>query len=145
MTNSLEVTQTPGADDLAHLGAQLSAFNDGDVGPAGRVALCVLVRDEAGVIVAGISGYTAWGWLYIQWLWVDEALRGQKIAGRMLDAAETEAVQRGCHGSYIDTFNHLALKVYQRQGYHPFGALENFPLGRTRTFLSKKLTDSAAG
>ena len=90
-------------------------------------------------LVAGISGYTAWGWLYVQWLWVDEAQRGQGLAGRMLAAAEEEARVRGCHAAYIDTFNPVALKTYLRAGYAPFGVLENFPTGRTRTFLQKQL------
>ncbi|TIT83404.1 MAG: GNAT family N-acetyltransferase, partial [Mesorhizobium sp.] len=75
----------------AFLGEGLSAFNDGDVGASGRKTLAVFVRDDAGAIVAGISGYTAWGWLYVQWLWVDEKLRGRRIAAGMLDAAEREA------------------------------------------------------
>jgi hypothetical protein len=61
------------------------------------------------------------------------------MAGQMLGAAEAEARQRGCHGAYIDTFNPVALKVYQRQGYVPFGELANFPPGRARTFLQKPL------
>jgi hypothetical protein len=57
----------------------------------------------------------------------------------MLAAAEAEARARGCHGSYIDTFSPVALRVYQRAGYRPFGALPDFPKGRTRTFLQKPL------
>lgn len=134
----IEVTATPPADALAAIGTGLSAFNDADVGPADRVTLAVLVH-AGGKLVGGISGYTAWGWLYVQWLWLDEAHRGQGLAGKMLAAAETEAKARGCHGSYIDTFSPLALRVYQRAGYRPFGALPDFPKGRTRTFLQKTL------
>jgi len=46
---------------------------------------------------------------------------------------------RRCHGAYIDTFNPVALKVYRRAGYRPFGELPDFPKGRTRTFLRKAL------
>jgi len=136
---SISVTEAPAAEDLALIGGRLTAFNEADVGPADRRPLAVIVRDDAGAIVAGISGYTAWGWLYVQWLWVAEAQRGAGLAGRMLTAAETEARTRGCHGAYIDTFSPVALKTYQRAGYVPFGALENFPAGRTRTFLQKRL------
>ena len=103
------------------------------------LAIAVVVRDEAGQIVAGISGYSAWGWLYVQWLWVAEASRGQGLAGRMLEAAEAEARLRNCHSAYIDTFSPVALKTYQRAGYVAFGELKDFPIGRTRTFLQKKL------
>jgi GNAT superfamily N-acetyltransferase len=133
------VTETPTAEDLAVIGGRLTAFNEADVGPAERRLLAVVVRDDDGSIVAGVSGYTAWGWLYVQWLWVAEEQRGAGLAGRMLAAAETDAKARGCHGAYIDTFSPVALKTYQRAGYLPFGALEDFPPGRTRTFLQKRL------
>ncbi|RVD68270.1 GNAT family N-acetyltransferase [Mesorhizobium sp. M4A.F.Ca.ET.029.04.2.1] len=139
MKTTLETTADPSARELAFLGEQLTAFNDADVGASGRKSLAVFVRDEAGKVVAGISGYTAWGWLFVQWLWVDESLRGQHMAGQMLQAAEREAVARGCHGAWIDTFNPKAVKAYERQGYRPFGALDDFPLGRSRIFLQKSL------
>jgi GNAT superfamily N-acetyltransferase len=137
---AFETTDAPEAGDLDFLGARLAAFNDADVGPSGRRVLTVFVRDAAsGAVVAGISGYTAWGWLYVQWLWVDAALRGQGMAGRMLDAAETEARRRGCHGSLIDTFSPVARRTYERRGYRVFGELPDFPLGRQRSFLQKRL------
>lgn len=139
MTCTITVLDAPSSDELDIIGERLAAFNSGDVGPAEKQALIVAVRDEHQKLLAGISGYTAWGWLYIQWLWVDDSLRGQNMASRMLEAAEDEATRRGCHGAYIDTFNPTALKVYQRQGYKPFGELADFPKGRTRTFLSKPL------
>ena len=136
---TLELTAQPGAADREAIGRGLSEFNAADVGPADRIALAVLVRDAAGKVVGGVSGYTAWGWLYVQWLWLDDALRGQGLADRMLQMSEDEAARRGCHGAYIDTFNPVALKVYQRQGYITFGELADFPKGRTRTFLQKPL------
>ncbi|TGQ52655.1 GNAT family N-acetyltransferase [Mesorhizobium sp. M1C.F.Ca.ET.193.01.1.1] len=140
MKTTLEITAEPLPRDLAFVGESLTAFNDGDVGVSGRKTLAVFVRDDAGAIVAGISGYTAWGWLYVQWLWVDEKLRGRRIAAGMLEAAEREALARGCQAAWIDTFNPTAAKVYQRQGYQPFGTLADFPVGRNRIFLQKKLS-----
>jgi len=137
--HKIEVTASPSKDEVDIIGTGLAAFNEADVGPADRVPLAVLVRDDAGAIVGGISGYTAWGWLYLQWLWIAEPQRGRGLAARMLAAAEAEASARGCHGAYIDTFNPVALKAYQRAGYETFGALEDFPKGRTRTFLQKRL------
>ncbi len=138
MALSLTVTDRPAADEVAAIGEALAQFNEADVGPSGRTPLAVVVRED-GTIVAGISGYTAWGWLYVQWLWVAESQRGKGLAGRMLGAAEEEARARGCHGAWIDTFSPVALKVYQRAGYVAFGALDDFPAGRTRTFLQKRL------
>lgn len=135
---TFEVTAAPASDDLKIIGAELTAFNDADVGPSGRQPLAVVVRED-GAVIAGISGYTAWGWLYVQWLWVDERLRGRGAARRMLEAAEAEARLRGCHGAHIDTFSPIALRVYEKCGYKAFGKLDDFPKGRTRTFLQKAL------
>ncbi len=136
---TITVTATPSPEDLEIIGGGLASFNEADVGPAGREPLAVVVWADAGRLVAGVSGYTAWGWLYVQWLWIAEDQRGQGLAGRMLNAAEAEARARGCHAAYIDTFNPIALKVYRRAGYVPFGELADFPRGRTRTFLQKAL------
>ena len=139
MVLALEVTDTPRAEDLDLLGTSLASFNENDVGSSERTALAVFVRDTDDRIVAGLSGYSAWGWLYVQWLWVAEGQRGGGLAGRLLEAAEDEARARGCHGAYIDTFNPKALRTYQRAGYTVFGTLPDFPKGRTRSFLSKLL------
>ncbi len=136
---SISVTGEPSAPELEAIGDGLARFNEADVGPADRRVLAAVARNAEGVIVGGISGYTAWGWLYVQWLWVAESQRGQGLAGSLLAIAEAEARQRGCHGAYIDTFSPIALRVYRRAGYQPFGRLEDFPKGRTRTFLQKAL------
>lgn len=143
MSFAFEVTDTPDADDLAHLREALSAFNESDVGPAEKRVLAVFMRDASGALAGGLSGYTAWGWLYVQRLWLVESVRGQGLAGELLSRAETEAKARGCHGAWIDTFNPHALKTYRNAGYTPFGALDDFPRGRTRTFLQKHLEGSA--
>ncbi|PHQ96833.1 MAG: GNAT family N-acetyltransferase [Marinosulfonomonas sp.] len=135
----LETTATPDPDDLEFVRLQLSAFNDTDVGAAQNKSIAVFVRDADRVIVGAVSGYTAWGWLYIQWLWVDEQHRGKKLASEMLDAAENEARLRGCHGALIDTFSPVAVKTYERQGYETFGVLPDFPIGRSRVYLRKIL------
>lgn len=139
MPVTIERTDHPAAGDVERIGASLAAFNESDVGPSGRRTIAVFGRSEDGAILAGLSGYTAWGWLYIQWLWVAEEARGQGLAAKLLGEAEAEARLRACHGAWIDTFNPVALRLYRRAGYVPFGALDDFPSGRARTFLRKAL------
>ncbi|MFB9952278.1 GNAT family N-acetyltransferase [Rhizobium puerariae] len=139
MSAQFEVTASPLPEDLATIGDGLSAFNDADVGPSGRKPLAVLIRDAEGKVIGGLHGYTAWGWLFTQWLFIPEALRGGGMASKLLTEAEGEARSRGCHGAWIDTFSPVARKAYMRQGYEIFGELPDFPAGRTRTFLKKTL------
>jgi GNAT superfamily N-acetyltransferase len=135
----LDVTASPSPEELAVIGEGLTAFNDADVGPSERKPLAVLIRDMEDKVIGGLSGYTAWGWLFTQWLFVPETLRGEGMAGKLLSQAEEEARARGCYGAWIDTFSPLARKAYMRQGYEVFGELPEFPKGRTRTFLRKAL------
>lgn len=137
----LDVSPTAKPEEIAVIGDGLTGFNTADVGASAREALSVLIREDGGV-TGGLYGYIAWGWLYIQWLFVPENLRGQGLAGKLLAAAETEAIRRGCQAAWIDTFNAKALQAYKRQGYAVFGALEGFPANqeRTRWFLQKRLT-----
>lgn len=134
-----QLTASPSPEELAAITDALSAFNTGDVGPADRRPLAILIRDTDGKVTGGLSGFTAWGWLFIQMLYIPETLRGAGLAGKLLAKAEDEARARGCRGAWIDTFSPQALSAYLRQDYEVFGELEDFPEGRTRSLLKKKL------
>ncbi|EJC80529.1 putative acyltransferase [Rhizobium leguminosarum bv. trifolii WSM2297] len=134
-----ELTASPSPEELAVITDALQAFNNNDVGPSDRQPLAVLIRDTDGKVTGGLSGYTAWGWLFTQMLYIPDTLRGTGLAGKILTKAEEEAKARGCRGAWIDTFSPQALRVYLSQGYEVFGELEDFPEGRTRSFLRKNL------
>ncbi len=87
----LDLTDAPSGDDLKAIGDGLVAFNAADVGPSEKQAIAILIRDDGGAVLGGLYGYTAWGWLFTQWLFVPEKMRGQGVAGRLLDTAEKEA------------------------------------------------------
>jgi GNAT superfamily N-acetyltransferase len=135
----ITVTDQPSEAALACILDGLLAFNAALVGPAERRALAVVVSAEDGRPQGGLSGFTAWGWLFIEKVWLADVLRGQGLSGRLLVEAEAEARRRGCHGAWLDTFNPAARTVYERQGYRVFGELKDFPTGRSRTFLQKPL------
>lgn len=137
MSLAFRVTDETGEATEA-IGRALAAFNAQDVGPTDKQMLAVIAEEGPG-LVAGLVGYTAWGWLYIQWLWVDEARRGEGLGAALLERAEAEARRRGCTGAHIDTFNPAARRLYQRQGYQVFGEIAGFFAGRTRSFLQKPL------
>jgi GNAT superfamily N-acetyltransferase len=134
-----ELTASPSPEELAAITDALLAFNASDVGPSDRRPLTVLIRDTDGKVTGGLSGFTAWGWLFTQMLYIPDTLRGTGLAGKILAKAEEEAKARGCRGAWIDTFSPQALRAYLRQGYEVFGELEDFPQGRTRSFLRKSL------
>lgn len=111
--------------------------NDTRAAPENHQGLNVLAHRD-GAIVGGLIGYTHWNWLFVSHLWTDENHRGQGIGSCLMAAAEKEAIARGCLHAHCDTFDFQALPFYRKLGYQVFGSLEDYPIGHTRYFLSKR-------
>ena len=102
----------------------------------------LLPEERAGEWLAGLTGYTWGGWMHVNFLWVTEALRGQRHGSRLMDAAESFAVERGCIGSTLETHSFQAPGFYSSRGYEVFGTLEDYPPGHSKVFLRKRLAQS---
>ncbi len=107
-------------------------------------SLVFFLRDSHGRIAGGLVGETAWEWLHIYWLWVEEAARSQGFGRQLLAYAEKEASKRGCVSSWLDTFEFQAPAFYEKAGYRLFGTLENCPPGFRRFFFQKSLARRAS-
>lgn len=92
--------------------------------------------------LGGLIGETLWGYLHVRLLSVDKGLRGRGFGRQLMEAAHTEARQRGCHGAYLDTFSFQAPDFYQKLGYEIYGKLDDFPQGYCRYFLRRSLVHS---
>ncbi len=143
---SLPITFEPSAPDAlrGEVADGLRAHNEARHGPAGLEPVAFLVRDGDRV-VAGLLGRLWWRWLHVEKLWVSEGLRGRGVGGRLLDAAEHHARERGCVGAALDTIDPAAYAFYTRRGYEPFGVLEDFPPGARQWFLRRRLDGAPAG
>jgi GNAT superfamily N-acetyltransferase len=104
------------------------------------VPMAALAR-QRGVLVGGATGYTHRGWLFIQYLWVSDELRGRGLGAHLLGRAETSARERGCRAVWLDTFSFQAPGFYEKLGYRQFGQLDEFPPGHARHFVWKPLEE----
>ncbi|QDO86728.1 GNAT family N-acetyltransferase [Shewanella psychropiezotolerans] len=109
-------------------------FVEKDVKP-----LSVYFRDSEANIIAGLTGKTYWNWLHVEYLWVSESERKSGLGSKLVSAAETEAIKRGCTGSTLDTFSFQALEFYQKLGYSIAGSLEGYSGKHQRYYLEKSL------
>jgi GNAT superfamily N-acetyltransferase len=116
----------------------LIAFNDTKVGDSGYRPLALAIEDDRGRVIGGLSGSMAYGWLFVELLFVPESLRGQGVGTELMRQAEAEAAARGCHSVWLDTFEYQARGFYERLGYTCFGQLQHYPAG-PRFFMSKQL------
>jgi ribosomal protein S18 acetylase RimI-like enzyme len=97
------------------------------------------VKSPRGETVGGLLGNIWGGWLYITYLWIDEPLRGQGLATRLMDQAEAYGRERGAHSVVLDTHSFQARPFYEKRGYEVFGTLDDYPKGHTKFYLKKKL------
>ena len=139
----IETTDTPTDADRAVILDGLRAYNIAKAGMTSR-PIAVLIRDDNDQTVGGLTGRTGGGWLFIEYFWIPESMRGAGMGTQIICQAEKEAVSRGCICAWLDTFSFQALDFYERQGYSAFGVLEEFPAGEWRHFMRKRL-DRAAG
>jgi len=100
----------------------------------------LFVRDEAGGIRAGLVGNCYAGWLFVNLLWVEAALRRGGIGGFLLAEAERHAREFGCHSAWLDTFSFQGPEYYPRFGYREFARLE-VPPDHLRIFFRKSLAE----
>ena len=95
-----------------------------------------LERD--GVLLGGLIGSTIRGWLYVENFALPAAERGAGLGRRILALAETEAVRRGCGGSFLMTVQFQAPGFYERLGYQAFARLRAEDPRFDRIWYSKR-------
>lgn len=136
---SLDVTADPAEAEVALIERELTAYNAAFGPTSDHRPLAVLVRDAAGVARGGVTGHTDRGWLYLDCFWLPDGLRRGGWGGRVLRAAEAEALGRGCRHARLFTYSFQARGFYERHGYAVFGILEGFPPGHSQIWLRKDL------
>jgi GNAT superfamily N-acetyltransferase len=129
------------ADDAlrAAIAGPLIAFNEGKTGRNDYRPLIVAIDDAEGRVIGGLWGRTVYDWLFVELLFVPDALRGRGVGSELMKRAEDEALRRGCHSAWLDTFEFQARAFYERLGYACFAELRDYPVGSARYFMKKVL------
>jgi GNAT superfamily N-acetyltransferase len=129
----------PEFEAVAAIQRGLHNFNQETGGPYDREPVTLLVQDADGKTLGGLLGLTFWGWLFIDWLYLERGMRRRGIGEELLRRAEAIGRERGCTNAYTDTFSFQPPGFWTRNGYVEFGKLEGMPAGHTRVWLRKKL------
>lgn len=120
----------------------LTAFNAAATGVSDQAAFSVKVTDENGELVGGLTAWTWGGLCGIDMLWVREESRKEGWGSKILQAAEAEALRRGCDRVAVSSFTFQAPGFYQRYGYVETGRMLGIPGGHEDVHMFKALTDS---
>jgi GNAT superfamily N-acetyltransferase len=132
------VEDQPDPLDIEFLENQIRNESSAAMGLGDEAELAIFVR-EAGMVVAGISGWTWGDCCELQSLWVHPSLRGRGLATRLIAAAEAEAAARGCSQTVHFTYEFQAPALYEQSGYEVVGRVEGFPSGTDVLWYRKRL------
>jgi len=125
--------------DAEFIATQLTRHNTALTGVESAEPLNILVRSPDGSIVGGVKAATCFGWLYVSDIWLEESVRRQGLGSKMMHAAETRALERGCARAWLTTFSFQARPFYEQLGYHVFSELEQYPGEVSLYFMRKSL------
>ena len=103
-----------------------------------RKDFTVTVSDD-GKIIGGAVGESKFGWMIVQYLWVDPNCRGNGIGSKIMAKVEKLGEKRKCLGVGLDTFSFQAPKFYSRLGYRRFNSIKNHPDGFSKYWYAKQL------
>lgn len=138
-TYSVVAEEAPTPEDIHVVRRGLGRFNQDAGGLENSEALTLFIRDATGQNLGGLLGYTIGALLQIDFLWLDERIRGKGLGTRLLRVAEEEAVARGCKMAGLRTFDFQAPRFYEKNGYVTFGELREVVGEHTLHFFRKDL------
>jgi GNAT superfamily N-acetyltransferase len=143
----IDVRADPSPEEKDRIFKSLAEFNESQVGDPRLKEFGIFASDESESIVGGLLGFTYWNGCFISALWVAEPVRGRGIGRQLLAKAEEFAGQSGCNHIHLDTFDFQARGFYEKNGFHVFGVIEDYPIGHKRYYLVKRLilSESSGG
>jgi uncharacterized protein (DUF924 family)/GNAT superfamily N-acetyltransferase len=117
----------------------LAAHNIAATGLSNWYPVGFFLKSARGEWLGGLLGTIWGGWLHVTHLWLASPARGRGNGSRLLQAAESYAVERGCIGANLETQSFEARPFYEKRGYRVFATLADCPPGHSKFFLCKRL------
>jgi GNAT superfamily N-acetyltransferase len=142
-TSRVDIRDDHRPELTALLEERIYEFNARATGIYDGTLLSASIIDESGKLVAGVSGHTWGGCCTIVLLWVDESLRGTGMGRALMQAAEEEAIRRGCRQIILSTHSFQAPRFYEKLGFRRLAAIPNNPVGYEDLIYVKELAASA--
>ena len=136
---NIEISEAGRPEDREPIALALQAYNDAKAPPHAFHPLALLLKNTQGEIIGGLWGASRYEWLFIEILFVPEALRCAGLGRTLMRQAEQIARDRKMTGIWLDTFDFQARPFYEKLGFTIFGELKDHPRGISQYWLQKRL------
>ena len=140
LPSRIHVSGTDRPELDAFLEARINEGNARLTGIFDGTSLNAAVVGDDGQILAGLSGHSWGGCCTILLLWVDESVSGGGLGRALMNAAEEEALRRGCHQIVLSTHSFQAPRFYEKLGFRPLAVIPNNPAGHADIIYTKELS-----
>lgn len=117
MNYVIQYESYPEQKDIDTLTQGLSLYAKQKKGHVPIELFAFFIRDESGAVKGGCNGNIGYGWLYVDQLWLDEALRNQDYGTTLMALAENLGREKGCVAAAVNTMDWEALGFYKKLGY----------------------------
>ncbi len=128
--------QDPPTDEADLIWAGLKAHNIRVAGRPEPKPFALILR-EGEALRGGIKATVHWDVLFVDQVWIDDALQRRGIGTELMRRAEAEGRARGAAKAILDTNDWQARPFYERLGYRAFGEYA-YDEGRKTCFLMMK-------
>ncbi|OPZ64106.1 MAG: putative acetyltransferase [Firmicutes bacterium ADurb.Bin506] len=126
------------AAEIDYIHSKLIEYNKGFIHDDEQFGYAA--KDCQGRIAGGIVATRNHQCMTIDYLWVDEEMRGRGIGSKLVAAVENAARQAGCTVVWLNTFDFQAPEFYTKLGYELFGVLDGCMNGHSQRFFRKNLS-----
>lgn len=109
-------------------------------GMGDTIPFAFTIKDHNSHLLAGATGCTMYGFLFLEWLWVKQHHRHKKWGSELLKAAEDLGKKRNCTTACLFTMSWEALGFYQKHGYEIEFTREGFEKNAKMYMLRKALS-----
>jgi len=139
-----ECTDSPRADNLDVVDAELHLCNLKAADLDAVRPLACLARDAAGKLIGGLRARQSSTGLEVRPLWADESTRRQGVDARLMQMLEQAVAGRGARLSYLDNFTFPVPAFYRRCGFAVAARIDGLPDGIARFVMTRTLAGEAA-
>lgn len=102
----------------------------------------LVVKDENGELIGGLSAWTTLQNLIFEYIWVEESFRGKGIGKTLMAEMERIARENGCIASQAQCFSFQAIGFFEKTGYKILGISDGYPAPIKEFYLIKKYCQS---
>ena len=127
------------ADEVDVIEDHIYDHNSAAIGRSDARGIGFVIHDEAGRIIAAVSGYTWSDTSELKQMWVDQSYRGRGYARALIDAFIAENQLRGVRRIWVASHDFQAPQMYEKAGLVRMAEFDGWPDGHINVILCKTL------